>query len=210
MSAALPGAPDLRTRSGLEEGLRSCRECDLYRDATQVVPGAGRLRSRLMLVGEQPGDREDRAGEPFVGPAGRVLDQALGQAGIDPADAFVTNAVKHFRFKTVGKRRLHQSPTRTQVVACRPWLLAELALVRPTGLVLLGGTAGKALYGTSFRIGAARGEMLSWPSDLPLAHPPAWVLATIHPSAVLRSDDREAMLAGMVEDLTLARTALVG
>lgn len=196
------------TRAGLEEALQQCRGCELYRGATQVVPGAGRLRAQLMLVGEQPGDYEDRTGEPFVGPAGRVLDQALEQAGLDRDDVFTTNAVKHFRFRTVGKRRIHQSPTRRQVVACRPWLLAELALVRPRGLVLLGGTAGKALFGPSFRIADSRGQLLPWPVTVPVEHPPSWVSATIHPSAVLRAHDRDDMLAGLIEDLASARAAL--
>jgi len=200
--------PEKLTRTTLEAALHECRGCDLYRDATQVVPGEGRLRSRLILVGEQPGDHEDLAGEPFVGPAGRVLDRALDRAGIDRGDVFTTNAVKHFRFRTVGKRRIHQGPTRTQVVACRPWLLAELALVRPSGIVLLGGTAGKALYGNSFRIGSSRGQLLPWPEDIPITHPPDWVSATIHPSAVLRAEDREAMFAGLVDDLVVARDAL--
>jgi len=203
--ATLPGR---LTRTSLDQALRCCHACELYRDATQVVPGRGVLKSRLMLVGEQPGDREDREGEAFVGPAGRVLDRALEQAGLAPEDVFITNAVKHFRFRTVGKRRIHQSPTQRQVVACRPWLLAELTLVRPDGLVLLGGTAGKAIFGPSFRIGPARGELLPWPVAVPVEHQPAWVTATIHPSAVLRSRDRDDMLAGLVKDLAAARAAL--
>lgn len=200
--------PEKPTRTALADALPRCRGCELHQEAAQVVPGAGPGRARLMLVGEQPGDREDRAGEPFVGPAGGVLDRALAEAGIDRDDVYTTNAVKHFRFRTVGKRRLHQSPTRSQVVACRPWLLAELALVRPEGLVLLGGTAGKALYGTSFRVGTAREAMLSWPDDVEAAHPPSWVTATIHPSAVLRGEDREQLFAGLVADLGRARAAL--
>lgn len=210
MSTAEQWVPRRLTRTALEEAMPACRGCELHRDATQVVPGSGPLRSRLMLVGEQPGDQEDRQGEPFVGPAGRILDEALVRAGIERSDTFTTNAVKHFRFKTVGKRRLHLSPTRGQIVACRPWLVAELDLVRPDVLVLLGSTAGKALYGASFRVGESRGDSLPWPEEIATDHAPAHVFATIHPSAVLRADetDRQAMRDGLVADLTGAWKAL--
>lgn len=154
---------------------------------------------------------EDRAGEPFVGPAGKLLDEALADAGIDPADVFKTNVVKHFRWSgTRGKQRIHQSPTRAHVAACGPWLEAELRLVRPAGVVLLGGTAGKAIYGSAFKVGEARGRLADWPASFEVAHPPAWVLATTHPSAVLRSDDRRSAYDGLVADLRVAaaRSAL--
>jgi len=167
--------------------------------------GEGRRDAAIMLLGEQPGDREDREGEPFVGPAGRVLDDALAAVGIEPADVFKTNVVKHFRWSgTRGKRRIHQSPSRAHIAACGPWLEAELRLVRPTGVVLLGGTAGKAVYGSSFRVGESRGMLQEWPEAFPVQRPPAWVLATTHPSAVLRADDREAAYDELVADLRVA------
>jgi uracil-DNA glycosylase family protein len=161
-----------------------CRGCDLWERATQTVFGEGSTDSRVMLVGEQPGDQEDLAGQPFVGPAGKVLDKALEEAGIDRERAFVTNVVKHFKWRPSGKRRLHERPNARQIRACRPWLDAELALVRPAALVLLGATAAKSIIGPDVRVSEAA-EPLE--SDLaPL------VLATIHPSAVLRSVDSEA------------------
>jgi uracil-DNA glycosylase family protein len=208
-----PGAehwvPEHPTLATLRTAAHGCRGCELYRDATQVVMGSGSGRAALMLLGEQPGDREDREGEPFVGPAGGVLDRALAAAGIEPDSVYVTNVVKHFRWTPAprGKRRLHQRPTRAHVVACRPWLMAELDLVRPRGVVLLGGTAGQALYGSKFRVGEARGRPLDWPADVAVEHPPEWVLATNHPSAILRADDgaaREQAFAGLVDDLRAA------
>lgn len=193
----------------LRAQVRDCTACELYQDATQAVVGRGDPAAPLMLVGEQPGDREDLEGEPFVGPAGRILDQALGEAGIAPELVYVTNVVKHFRFKTAGKRRIHVSPARRHVDACSPWLTAELDLVAPDGVVLLGGTAGKALYGPSFTVGEARGRMSPWPQErYPTAQPP-WVLATTHPSAVLRArDDRAAAFDALVADLRVAAAAL--
>lgn len=202
--------PDHLTPASLHTAIDSCRGCDLYRDATQAVPGDGAYDARLMLVGEQPGNQEDREGEPFVGPAGRLLDAVMEDAGIDREEVFETNAVKHFRFRTRGKQRIHQTPSRTQVVACRPWLVAEIDLVRPTGVVLLGRTAGSSLYGGSFRLGEARGRLSDWPSDVPLEHPPAWVLATAHPSAVLRAGDRDEARAALTADLRTAARALAG
>jgi DNA polymerase len=174
--------------------------------------GSGPPDARVMLLGEQPGDKEDIAGEPFVGPAGKLLDRALAEAGIAPEDAYVTNAVKHFRFSgRRGKQRIHKSPTRGQVQACEPWLSAELDVVRPRGVVVLGGTAGKAVYGPSFTVGEQRGRLLDWPSErIGVRTPPAWVLATIHPSAALRSRDRDEMYAGLVADLVVAAQALGG
>jgi len=211
-----PGAqewvPAGASEDQLREAARSCRGCELWQDATQVVMGEGPSRAPLVLVGEQPGDQEDQQGRPFIGPAGRLLAQALGEAGIDPSSVYRTNAVKHFRHDgTRGKQRLHKNPARAHVVACAPWLAAELDLVRPTGLVVLGATAGKALLGTAFKVGEARGRLMDWP-DLPGPdrphHAPDWVLATTHPSAVLRSQDREADHAAMVADLTIAAAAL--
>src|SRR5918998_1224574 len=175
-----------------------CRGCHLWRGATQTVFGEGRKASRVMLVGEQPGDREDRAGEPFVGPAGRELDRGLEAAGIERADAYVTNVVKHFKFEERGRRRIHQTPKRFEIDACKPWLDEELRVVKPEALVLLGATAAKALMGSSFRVTQHRGELLEF-EGLPL-------LATVHPSAVLRTpeDRREDAFDGLVADLTLA------
>ena len=202
----VPGQLSLRN---LREAAQTCRGCELYRDATQAVVGEGRRDADLMLVGEQPGDQEDRSGHPFVGPAGGVLDDALAAAGIAADDVFITNVVKHFRWSgTRGKRRIHQSPSRAHVAACGPWLDAELRLVRPRGVVLLGGTAGKAVYGAGFRVGEARGQRLEWPSTFPVRRSPAWVLATIHPSAVLRADDRSATYDGLVADLAVAARVL--
>jgi DNA polymerase len=166
-----------------------------------------------MLVGEQPGDIEDRRGEPFVGPAGGVLDRALADAGIERASLYLTNAVKHFRWKSTdrGTRRIHQTPSASQVIACQPWLSSELAAVRPTMVVALGATAAGALFGSSFRLSAHRGEMLTWPPTAgPFAAdriPDGAALATIHPSAVLRAGaDRAAVYRSFVDDLALLRT----
>jgi uracil-DNA glycosylase family protein len=211
-----PGAqewvPERLTPQSLDEGLQECRGCELYQDATQGVGGRGPIDAPLMVVGEQPGDQEDRAGEAFVGPAGRMLDRALAEAGIDPESVYRTNAVKHFRWER-GRRsnRLHKSPSRPHIAACGPWLVAELDLVQPRGVVLLGATAGQAVYGPGFRVGASRGARLDWPEDLAgeqPAHAPAWALATAHPSAVLRSRQREEDLAHLVADLGQARDLL--
>src|SRR3954453_2979336 len=211
--STFPGAqewvPERPSLPALHDAVQDCRGCDLYRDATQAVMGSGDASASLVLLGEQPGDREARAGEPFVGPAGKVLDRALAEAGVDPGDTFVTNAVKHFRFERRGKQRIHKSPSRGHVAACGPWLAAELEVVAPRGVVILGGTAGKAIYGSSFKVGEQRGRLLDWPSEtyaVPVA--PEWVLATIHPSAVLRSQDREELYAGLVTDLRVAAEAL--
>ncbi|HET7399151.1 MAG TPA: UdgX family uracil-DNA binding protein [Intrasporangium sp.] len=204
-----PGAesflPPRRSLPSLATAVQGCRGCDLYREATQAVFGDGSADARLVLVGEQPGDAEDRAGEPFVGPAGRVLDRALEEAGIAREQVWVTNAVKHFRFTQQGKRRIHESPSRWQVAACQPWLLAELDALRPEGLVLLGATAGKALLGPGFRVGASRGRVLE-----PLPTRQEWVVATIHPSAVLRARERDELYAGLTADLAVARERLAG
>lgn len=179
-----------------------CTACELYADATQTVFGEGRPGARILLAGEQPGDREDVEGEPFVGPAGRLLDRALDRAGVDRADAYVTNVVKHFRFRQEGKRRIHRTPGTEHVRACLPWLHEELTVVKPRLVVTLGATAAKALLGSSFRLTRHRGELQEY-EGLPL-------LATVHPSAVLRapSDRRDQELEDFVADLALAgRTA---
>ncbi|MFF5264927.1 UdgX family uracil-DNA binding protein [Actinomadura viridis] len=234
----LPADPAARADlDALRRASAGCRGCPLYENATQTVFGAGAPHARAVLVGEQPGDQEDRRGEPFVGPAGRVLDQALEEAGIERADVYVTNAVKHFKFKRFqgGKRRIHETPNGREMRACRPWLLAELRTLEPDVVVALGATAGKALLGSSFRVTRQRGELLPLP-DLDLIGTPAAakavaeagteasggaggaaagdgaaavrLVATIHPSAVLRADDREGMYAGLVDDLRVAAAAL--
>jgi DNA polymerase len=189
--------PEKPTLSSLREAATGCRGCHLWERATQTVFGEGSARAAVMLVGEQPGDQEDKAGRPFVGPAGRLLDQALEEAGIDRSLAYVTNAVKHFKWEPKGKRRIHAKPTWTELAACRPWLDAELQVVSPTALVLLGATAAQALLGKQFRVTKQRGEFVE--SDLA-----PYVLATIHPSAILRQRDEESRrveYAAFVEDL---------
>jgi len=190
--------PDRLTMSALREAVQHCEGCPLYANATQAVFGEGKLDSDVMLVGETPGGQEDLAGAPFVGPAGKLLDRALDEAGIDRSKTYVTNAVKHFKWRSRGTRRIHDKPTWTEQIACRPWVEAEIALVKPRALVLLGATAAQSLLGKSFRVTQNRGT----PLDSDLAE---LVTATIHPSAVLRSDDREAMFAGLVADLRIAR-----
>ena len=185
-----------------------CRACDLWSRATQTVFGEGRAPAPLMLVGEQPGDKEDLAGHPFVGPAGRVLDEALDQAGINRQRVFVTNVVKHFKWRPSGKRRLHERPNPVEIRACRAWLDLELELVRPKVLVLMGATAAQAVLGRDFRVSERHGVLLP---PLPPSGPRP--LATFHPSSILRSrtsDEREAGMRNLVEDLVVARDALVG
>ena len=202
--AFVPAGADL---AGLEHAAAGCRGCDLYRNATQTVFGDGDADARVVLMGEQPGDQEDRRGKPFVGPAGRLLDRALADAGVDRSRAYVTNAVKHFKFVRTegGKRRIHESPDRTEILACRPWLTAELELIGPDVLVCLGATAGKAIFGPSFRVTRQRGTRLEAPEPL---SPDLVVVATIHPSAVLRSRDRAAMYDGLVSDLRVVAEAI--
>jgi uracil-DNA glycosylase family protein len=201
-STAEPYVPETDRLPDLARAADGCRGCELYQDATQTVFGRGPAGAAMMLVGEQPGDVEDQRGEPFVGPAGKLLRRALAEAGIEPDGAYLTNAVKHFAFTMRGARRLHQTPKRGHVVACRPWLAAELRSVQPKVLVALGATASQALFGPSFRLSQHRGEVLRLPTeDQPSAIDPQ-VIATIHPSAVLRAgDDRQAMYDGLVEDL---------
>jgi len=201
---ATPFLPERRSLKALREAAAGCRGCHLWRRATQTVFGEGAARARVMLVGEQPGDREDRAGHPFVGPAGRELDRALDEAGIDRLGAYVTNVVKHFKFEERGKRRLHATPKKFEVDACLPWLDAELGVVKPEALVVLGATAGKALFGSKFTIRDSRGR----PIDSELA---PLVVATIHPSAILRAPDEEARRRereGLLADLRIVAKAL--
>jgi uracil-DNA glycosylase family protein len=214
-TADAPGAgrwvPEDLDRESLVTGVESCRGCELYRDATHGVAGEGPLDAPLMVVGEQPGDQEDRQARPFVGPAGRLLVRALEDAGLPSPTVYRTNAVKHFRWEsTRSGKRLHKGPSRMHVAACGPWLVAEIELVRPRGLVLLGATAGAALFGPSFRVGAARGRRLDWPESFSARERADWVVATIHPSAVLRSRTRDEDYRSLVADLGLARDLLGG
>ena len=196
--------PDRPTLPRLRTAVQDCRACELWEGATQAVPGAGTSRARAMFVGEQPGDREDREGLPFTGPAGALLDRALEEAGIDRGAAYVTNAVKHFRYKARGKRRIHQKPDRSHVTACRPWLEAELAVVRPAVLVCLGATAAQALLGNDVRVLRDRGR----PLESPLA---PCAIVTVHPSSVLRArsdEERAGAFGALVDDLRAVATAL--
>ena len=185
----------------LREAAAPCTRCHLYENATQTVFGEGSPKSEVVLVGEQPGDQEDLTGKPFVGPAGRLLDQALEEAGIDRKLAYVTNVVKHFKWQPRGKRRIHQKPNAAEIAACRPWLDAELSLLKPKVLVCLGATAAQALLGRQFRVSRDRGAPVE--SDLAPV-----VMATVHPSSILRSDDRETEMAMFVEDLRRVAEAL--
>jgi uracil-DNA glycosylase family protein len=190
-AAPPPGA----TLDELREAAAGCTACDLYRNATQTVFGEGEVAAEVMLVGEQPGDQEDLRGEPFVGPAGRLLDEALEAAGIDRRLAYVTNVVKHFKWQPRGKRRIHQKPNREEIAACRPWLEAEIERVRPKVVVCLGATAAQALLGPQFRVTRDRGTFV----ESPLA--PA-VTATVHPSSILRDPEtRAAEFPRFVDDL---------
>ncbi|MFM9372606.1 UdgX family uracil-DNA binding protein [Streptomyces sp. Da 82-17] len=205
---ATPFVPEGARIGELREAAAGCEGCPLFRDATQTVFGRGRLSARVVLLGEQPGDQEDRQGEPFVGPAGKLLRRACAEASIDPDDTYVTNAVKHFKFELQeerGKRRIHKPPTLRELSACHPWLTAELHLVKPELVVALGATAGKALYGSGFRVTQERGSVLDPPDGLEADA----VVATIHPSAVLRAgDNRDEVYAGLVADLRVAAGAL--
>jgi DNA polymerase len=202
-----PGAerflPEDRSLDALRAAAPGCRGCELYRDATQVVFSTGRTGTALMLVGEQPGDREDEQGEPFVGPAGRILDEALRDAGIERRDVYLTNAVKHFRFHRQGKRRIHEKPAVGNIVACRPWLEAELAAVGPRVVVCLGATAARSVLGRPARIQEERGRLQQSPEGRP-------VLVTTHPSALLRLRGEpgwDAAYDAFVADLEAAEAA---
>jgi DNA polymerase len=194
--------PERRSLKALREAVQDCRGCDLYRDATQAVFGEGPAKARLMLVGETPGDREDIEGEPFVGPAGGLLRKALVEAGIEAREAYLTNAVKHFKWRPRGKRRLHVTPRVGEMNACHPWVAAEVAAVKPEAVVALGATAARSLFGTEVKVTRDRGTPLE--SDLaPLA------LVTVHPSAVLRAgEEREAAYDAFVADLRVVAEAL--
>jgi uracil-DNA glycosylase family protein len=196
--------PERASLKSLRQAAGSCEGCRLHRGATQTVFGEGLKRSEIMLVGEQPGDREDLEGRPFVGPAGRLLDRALEEAGIDRDLAYVTNVVKHFKWERVGKRRIHKKPNADEIMACRPWLDAELKVLKPKVLVCLGATVAQALLGPSFKVTKRRGEFVQ--SDLAPE-----VTATVHPSSILRARDDESRRGEyeqFVEDLRLAATRL--
>jgi DNA polymerase len=206
---------------GLRAAAAGCRACELWEGTTQTVFGEGPETARIVFVGEQPGDQEDRRGEPFVGPAGRLLDKALAEAGIDRRDAYITNAVKHFRFKPTGKRRIHQTPGPEHLRACRPWLEAEFAVLQPEVVVCLGATAAKALISPSFRITKERGQLFPWTppgadtlfaaaDDDEDAPHQTWMLATTHPSAILRTPDeaRDTAFDALVADLRVVAHAL--
>ena len=202
---------------GLRAAARECRACELWEPATQTVFGEGPETARVVFVGEQPGDQEDRKGEPFVGPAGRLLDKALADAGIERRDVYITNAVKHFRFTPTPKRRIHQTPGPEHLRACRPWLEAEFEVLTPEVVVCLGATAAKALISPSFRITQDRGRLIPWTppgtvgeDDDEDAPHQTWMLATTHPSAVLRTPDesRAAAYDALVADLAVVAGAL--
>jgi uracil-DNA glycosylase len=195
--SAAPLIPERPTLDTAREAARRCRACDLWRTGTQTVFGEGARRAAVMLVGEQPGDQEDQQGRPFVGPAGRLLDRALAEAGIDRGRVYVTNVVKHFKWEPRGKRRIHAKPNAAEIAACRPWLETEIALVQPELIVCLGATAAQALLGKSFKVTQRRGEFVSSPLG-PIA------MATVHPSSILRAPDeatRHTEIERFVEDL---------
>ncbi len=199
-TSAISFVPDTRSLAKLREAAESCQGCELFRRATQTVFGEGPARARLMLVGETPGDQEDIAGHPFVGAAGKLLNEALAEAGINREKAYVTNAVKHFKWTPRGKKRLHAKPNAREILACRPWLEAEIACIHPALIVCLGATASQTLLGRSFRITRERGKVIEWDGPSP-------VLATYHPSAILRAPDEKArrqMRQDLVDDLQVA------
>jgi uracil-DNA glycosylase len=198
---AAPLVPPRPTLTKLREAAVGCKACPLWKTGTQTVFGEGSRSAEILFVGEQPGDQEDRAGRPFVGPAGRLFDKALDEAEIDRSLAYVTNVVKHFKWQARGKRRIHQKPSAFEVAACRPWLDAELRVVKPRVLVCLGATAAQALLGRQFRVTQQRGEPVA--SELAPV-----VIATVHPSSILRSDDREHEFAAFVTDLKTVATHL--
>ncbi|MCX3059261.1 UdgX family uracil-DNA binding protein [Streptomyces beihaiensis] len=206
---ATPFVPEKDTDlDALREAAAACEGCPLFREASGTVFGEGRPGARVVLLGEQPGDQEDRRGRPFVGPAGRMLRRACEDAGIDPDETYVTNAVKHFKFVTTeehGERRIHKPPSLRELTACKPWLAAELHVLKPELIIALGATAGKALYGSGFRVTQERGTLRKAPEGIEADE----VVATIHPSAVLRAGkDRDDMYEGLVADLRVAAAAL--
>ena len=197
--------PDTNSLAETKQASRGCRACPLYKTGTQTVFGEGPKRAPMMLIGEQPGDQEDLAGRPFVGPAGKIMDRALQQAGIDRKQVYVTNAVKHFKWEPRGKRRIHKKPNSREIAACRPWLEAELRLVRPSLVVCLGATAAQTIFGPAFRVTRERGKVLT--SDVA---PECRVVATVHPSSLLRQPDEESRqreYAAFVADLKVALKA---
>ena len=199
--------PEHADIEGLKRAAVNCKGCELWKPATQVVFSAGNPQAPLALVGEQPGDVEDRKGIPFVGPAGRLLQYALEEAGVPKQDVYITNAVKHFRFTERGKRRIHATPQVTHIKACRPWLEAELTLVDPELIVCLGAVAARSLLGTTFRVTQQRGHVMDLATPIGVRR----VLATVHPSAVLRAsgEDRSEAYAGLIADLRTARDAVI-
>jgi len=216
LKKSIPTAPDPRNirelippranLRGLQEAAKHCRACDLWKNATQTVFGEGSQPADIMLVGEQPGDQEDRSGHPFVGPAGKLLDQALTDAGIDRSEVYVTNVVKHFRWAPAerGQRRIHKKPRASEIQACRPWLDAEISIVKPKIVVCLGASAAQALLGKEFRVSRERGKAIK--STLA-----ALIVATVHPSSILRARDdtsRQQQLKQFVDDLKAAKHLL--
>jgi uracil-DNA glycosylase len=202
---AAPLIPPNPTIPKLQAAASTCQACDLWKIGTQTVFGEGRSKARVMLVGEQPGDQEDIQGRPFVGPAGKILDKALQEAGINREEVYVTNAVKHFKWEPRGKRRIHKKPNSLEIAACRPWLDAELAVIKPRVVVCLGATAAQALLGREFKVTQSRGQLLT---DSPLA---PYVMATVHPSSILRAPDDETRHREMerfVDDLKGVAEAL--
>jgi uracil-DNA glycosylase len=196
---AAPLVPARPSLPKLRKAAVGCKACPLWKTGTQTVFGEGPTKADAMFVGEQPGDQEDQIGRPFVGPAGKLFDRALAEAGLDRSTAYVTNVVKHFKWTARGKRRIHQKPNWSEIAACRPWLDAELSVVKPRVLTCLGATAAQALLGKQFRVTKQRGQ----PVESELA---PVVIATVHPSAILRAEDRDAEFAAFVEDLkTVAR-----
>lgn len=203
VTSATDFLPARRTLPSLREAARNCKGCDLWKRSTQTVFGEGRAGAEVVLVGEQPGDQEDLQGRPFVGPAGRILDEALEAAGINRDDVYVTNAVKHFNWEQRGKRRIHKKPSGMQIAACRPWFDEEVKAVAPKVIVCLGATAGQALLGRNFRVTQDRGKVLT-PGEIP-------IVATVHPSSILRAPDdetRHVEMAHFIEDLKVVATQI--
>jgi uracil-DNA glycosylase family protein len=202
--SAEPYLPKRKTLSSLKEAVQDCKGCSLWRDATQAVLGEGKKDATLMLVGEQPGDQEDIQGHPFVGPAGKLLDRALEDAGIDRREVFITNAVKHFKYTRKGKRRIHKKPNSEEVRACHPWLEAEIAVVKPAVLCAMGATAAQALLGPQFRVTKERGKFFGEDPE---------ITATVHPSSILRAPDegaRHEQYESLVDDLRAVAKHLHG
>jgi DNA polymerase len=204
-TSAADFVPDRKTLSALREASRACKGCDLWKRGTQTVFGEGRVGAEVMLVGEQPGDQEDLQGRPFVGPAGKLLDKALEEAGIDRDDVYVTNVVKHFKWEPRGKRRIHKKPSGIEIAACRPWFDEEVKVVKPRVVVCMGATAAQALLGRNFKVTQQRGKVITQ-GALP-------IIATVHPSSILRAPDEEtrhAEMARFIEDLKIVAAQVRG